>query len=162
MKIVLNAFAISMTIGAVALVGGCTTTITNQSSIAQAQELQLTFESAAMAEELRVLGLEKPFTEYWRAHARRDWSAKFGFEKFPRPMQEKFYNAYHANAWALRSLRVNTVNVAPDQVTLEMTINLMDPEKQIERPQYQKAIWLKFDGAWRHVVSDPMLTGSFQ
>lgn len=162
MKIFRNVFAISMAIGAVALVGGCTSTITNQSSVAQAQELQLTFESAAMAEELRVLGLEKPFTEYWRAHARRDWSAKFRFEKFPRQMEEKFYIAYHANAWALRSLRVNTVNVTPEQVTLEMTINLMDPEKQIERPQNQKTVWLKSDGAWRHVVSDPMLTGTFQ
>ena len=83
-------------------------------------------------------------------------------EKFPRALDEKFYVAYHANAWQLNSVKITDVQIAEKEAAVDVVLTVVEPEKKTQIPQYQKDKWVFVDGVWRHVVQDPMLSGTFQ
>ena len=145
MKNRLSVCAISIAIGAVFLVTGCATSNNNSVTIPAANAaLSFAYGSPLMADQLRNAGLGERFVEYWQAHADKNWKRRYAIEKFPRDLEEKFYVAYHANAWQLKSVAITGV------------------QKKIEIPQCQRDKWVVIDSAWLHVVQDPMLSGTFQ
>ena len=163
MKNRLPACAISIAIGAVIFVSGCATSNSNSSTASAANTaLSFVYGSPAMVDQLRNAGLGDLFVDYWQAHADRNWKRRYAIEKFPRALEEKFYVAYHANAWQLKSIMITGVQVAAKEATVDIVLTVVDPEKKTEIPQYQKDKWAVVDGVWRHVVQDPMLSGTFQ
>ena len=154
--------AISLAVGIVALCAGCATNGGNFPTAVAAVPLSILYETPSLAEELGKSGIKDRFSDYWQAHASKNWKLRYELEKFPRPLEEKFYVAYHANAWSLRSVKVTGVQQTSLEVTVDLVLSLVDPEKKSDIVQYQKDKWVMVEGSWRHVVQDPMLTGSFQ
>ncbi|MBK6593454.1 MAG: hypothetical protein IPG23_12300 [Burkholderiales bacterium] len=74
------------------------------------------------------------FVDYWQAHADRNWKRRYAIEKFPRALEEKFYVAYHANAWQLKSIMITGVQVAAKEATVDIVLTVVDPEKKTEIP----------------------------
>lgn len=163
MKNRLSVCAISIAIGAVFLVTGCATSNNNSVTIPAANAaLSFAYGSPLMADQLRNAGLGERFVEYWQAHADKNWKRRYAMEKFPRDLEEKFYVAYHANAWQLKSVAITGVQITEKEATVDVVLTVVDPEKKIEIPQYQRDKWVVIDSVWRHVVQDPMLSGTFQ
>lgn len=162
MKLNLSAIAFSVAVGASILCVGCATSMGTASSEVAKPVLSVSFASTSMADDLAKVGLQRVFTDYWQAHTDRNWKHRFETEIFPRPLEERFYIAYHANAWALGSVKVTGVELTSQEASVEIALTLINPDKRTESVQYQKDKWKVVDGAWRHVVQDPMLSGAFQ
>ena len=162
--------AFTLTLSLVALVGGsgCANS-PSPASNAQSEKtpaamstsarLPLRFKATADAEALKNAGLANPLYAYWQAHLDRDWKQRFAIEKFPRPVEEKFYVAYHANAWPLKSLEVLSVAIKGDEASVDLGFTWVEPEKSKDVARTQRDKWVRAEGQWRHVVSDPMLSG---
>lgn len=162
MKFSMSMRAISLAIGIIALCTGCATNGGNLTSAVATPPLSILYETPSLADELGKSGIKDGFFDYWQAHTSKNWKRRYELEKFPRPLEEKFYVAYHANAWSLRSLKITGIQQTSLEVSVDLVLSMADPAKKSDVVQYQKDKWVKVDGAWLHVVQDPMLAGSFQ
>lgn len=117
------------------------------------------YATPAVQEHVAKAGLLHLVKDYWQAHVRRDWAARYAMEHFPRPLEERFYVAYHANAWKLLGVSVTAVSLRPNECEIDLTLRFNDPTSQTDATQQLRDHWIFVDGQWRHKVTDPMLSG---
>lgn len=162
MKLKTAALAICLAIGSASLLSGCATSGGSASTPQAQPKLAVQYSSPAVEDELKRTGMQPAFMDYWQAHLDKDWSHRYALEKFPKPVEEKFYVAYHVNAWPIRLVQVSSVTVTEQGATVNVALTFSDPEKKKDFVQYQQTKWTLVDGAWRHMVVDPMLSGFSQ
>ncbi|OYU42298.1 MAG: hypothetical protein CFE44_24765 [Burkholderiales bacterium PBB4] len=138
---------------------GCTST--NPASQVTSREiaLEVIFDDPKMSDELVRLGLRKDFVAYWQAHKDRNWAARFRMENLTNGVTEKFYVAYYDKAWPLKRLSVRGVSDAPQAATVNISYTFTNPETSEEVTYSTPDGWVLVAGIWKHVVSDPMLSG---
>ena len=144
------------------MVSGCATSSGGVTNNAPEQKLLVQYSDPAFEEALNQAGLKSPLTEYWQSHGTRDWKRRYELEKFPKPVEEKFYVAYYANAWTIRSVLVTAVNLTTQTPSVDIALTIVDPEKKKDTLHSLKDMWELTDGTWRHIVQDPMLSGFAQ
>ena len=132
----------------------------NSASVQSAIAIQYATDEAKR--QVLEVGLTQPLSKYWNAYVARDWTGRYGMEEFQRPVEKDFYVSYHAAAWTLLELRVDTVDVsdAPNRVKIGLKARF----RSLERPDEVRSVdlqdlWTKGDGGWLHLNSDPMLNG---
>lgn len=162
MKLKTAAFAICIVIGSASLMSGCATNGGDASPSQANIVLAVQYSNPSDKDVLDRLGLLRTFHDYWQFHLDRDWKRRYALEKFPRPVEERFYVAYHANAWPLRLLQVTGVSVTDQDAIVSVALTFADPDKKKDVIHHQQSKWTRVEGSWRHLVSDPMLSGFSQ
>ena len=162
MKLKTTAFAISILIGSASLMSGCASSGGGVSMPQASPTLVVQYSNPADKDALNRAGMLNSFIDYWQSHLSKDWSHRYDLEKFSRPVDQKFYTAYHANAWPIRLLQVTGVNLTEQDATVNITLTFFDPEKKRDILQYEQNKWTRVNGSWLHIASDPMLSGFSQ
>ena len=144
------------------LITGCASEPNAAISSASMSQFTVQYSNPALEQDLNPEGLKVAFVEYWQAYGARDWKRRYSLEKFARPLEEKFYVAYHAKAWTARSILVTAASVTEQAASIDVALTMTDPEKMSDVIQSHRDKWEFADGVWRHVVQDPMLAGFAQ
>ncbi len=142
-----------------AIGSGCTSNPIQQPSSVARTNLLVLFASPRGEEAMSRALLKEPFIAYWQAHIERDWRRRFSLERLTSPLEERFYVAYHANAWKLKRLQVLEVAATANAAIVSVAFTWIDPENEKEVVRTQKDEWILTGTEWRHVISDPMLSG---
>lgn len=151
---------------AAALMAGCSNLnpVTQQQAISaesSKKAIEISYKMPHLAEELARTGVQANFMAYWQAHKDQNWMLRYTLEDFPQPVGEKFYAAYYAKGWEIRSLQIINVLIDTNGVNVYVTMTLINPETLKPESLSIRDSWLQKDGAWKHTVQDPMLNGMF-
>ena len=124
------------------------------------ENASINYVDAQAQAQLSQSGLLQPFTEYWDAHARRDWIRLHSFEVADAPISPDFYIPYHARAWHVTNIEVLTLEYDASEARLTLGMTLRNPDDGKTRFMHRQDKWVRIDSSWRHWVTDPMLTGN--
>jgi hypothetical protein len=139
------------------LSSGCATNVQTIESAEVKSAAVVQFKSLAVSDELKRSGLSQVFSDYWVSHSVKNWKRRYGLEVFQAPVDEKFYVAYHANAWQLLSIEVGDIQLTDAGASVTATMTYADPEKRKDLAVLLVDKWKLVNGEWRHVFDDPML-----
>lgn len=163
----MNKLGIACLISAIVALTGCAVTQTpsrgkSANVAAHLPRFAIQFQGQEVKQQLADIGLMQPLGEYWNFYATGDWEGRYRMEEFQRHVEESFYVAYHAAAWQLLELHIDSVDVgaAPERVR----INLRARFRHLDRPDEERSailqdLWTQREQVWLHVNSDPMLNG---
>ncbi len=121
--------------------------------------LDIKFADAKAEVELSKLGLAQNFKTYWQARQSRNWAARFALENMSNTITADFYAAYHGNGWVLKGVTVLGVEGTAEAATVTIANTFVNPTSSLDETTTSPDRWVLVGGAWKHVVSDPMLGG---
>lgn len=147
------------------LMGGCATNVHQPLSSltppsATRESVVISYADAQIRPKLLQANLLKSFSDYWGAHAARDWARLHTFEIAEAPISATFYVPYHARAWQVTHVDVLSLEVDEAEARLTLAMKFRDPDSGKVRAIHRQDKWVRVDGTWRHWVTDPMLTGN--